>query len=72
MNGTPKTRQITTNLPTNLLQEACDVSGAGITETLIHGLSLIQRSKAAAKAAGLKGRFKLNVDLEISRERTRR
>ena len=69
--STPK-RRVTANIPTQLLQEACDVSGSGITDTLIQGLTMVARSKAAAKAACLKGKLNLEIDLEASRERSRR
>ncbi|GJL51647.1 MAG: hypothetical protein NPIRA01_28740 [Nitrospirales bacterium] len=36
------------------------------------GLTMIARSKAAVKAARLKGRLNLEIDLETSRERNRR
>ena len=69
MNGT---RRVTANLPVDLLDEACRATGRGITETLVTGLSLVKRTAAAAKAKQLRGRLKLDVDLEVSRERPRR
>ena len=66
------TKRITANLPDALLQEATAVTGKGITETLIAGLELVRRSRAHAKAAALRGRLHLDVDLESSRERDRR
>lgn len=72
MNIMTPTRRVTANLPTNLLKEACDISGTGITATLIQGLTMVTRSRAAAKAVKLKGKLKLDIDLEISRERPRR
>ena len=65
-------KRITANLPAALLDEATEVTGAGITETLVAGLELIKRSRAAAKARALNGKLDLDVDLEISRERRRR
>lgn len=72
MNISSRTRRVTANLPTHLLEEACDASGSGITDTLIQGLALVARSKAAVKAARLKGKLNLAIDLEASRERNRR
>ncbi len=72
MNTSTPTRRVTANLPTHLLKEACDASGSGITDTLIQGLAMVARSKAAAKAARLKGKLNLTIDLETSRERNRR
>ena len=47
MNGT---RQVTANLPIDLLDQATKASGKGITETLVAGLTLVKRSAAARKA----------------------
>lgn len=69
MNGT---RRVTANLPIDLLEGACRATGKGITETLVSGLTLVKRSAAARKAARLRGRLQLAVDLEVSRERPRR
>ena len=57
MNDAAQTRRVTANLPTDLLKEACAISGSGITDTLIQGLTMVARSKAAAKAARLKGKL---------------
>ncbi len=72
MNPIDKTRRVTANLPITLLKNACQVSGAGITETLVQGLTLVKRAGAVSKAARLRGRLKLDIDLEASRERARR
>ena len=63
---------MTANLPIDLLAGACRVTGRGITETLVAGLTLVRRTAAARKAARLRGRLHLDVDLEASRERARR
>ncbi|OGQ88641.1 MAG: hypothetical protein A2289_17035 [Deltaproteobacteria bacterium RIFOXYA12_FULL_58_15] len=65
-----ESRRITANLPPKLLEEACAATGKGITDTLIFGLELVRRSRAASKAQALKGRLRINVDLELSRERS--
>ena len=62
-------RRVTANLPAGLLEEARRVSGAGVAETLKQGLSLITRGAALTKASRLRGRLKLEVDLQVSRER---
>jgi len=59
-------------VPVVLLAEAQRVTGKGLTETLVRGLELVRRSAAAEKAARLKGKIRLDVDLEASRERSRR
>jgi hypothetical protein len=62
-------RRVTANLPAGLLAEACKVTGGGVTETLVHGLVLVRRTAAAEKAARLRGKMKLHIDLDVSRER---
>lgn len=65
-------RRITANLPGPLLEEAMGVTGKGITETLIEGLRLVRRVRACHKAMASRGRVRLSVDLDTSRERRRR
>jgi hypothetical protein len=64
-------KRITANLPSDLLEEAQEVTGKGITETLIEGLRLLKRSKAYERAMALKGKIRLDVDLDCLRERRR-
>ena len=63
------TKRVTANLPEELLEEAMETTGKGITATLTEGLELVRRTRAYRKAMDLKGRLELNVDLEESRER---
>jgi len=67
-----RTQRITANLPEDLLREAMQAAGAGITETLVSGLRLVLRSGAYERALALKGKLLLDIDLETSRERRRR
>jgi hypothetical protein len=62
-------KRITANLPRDLLEDAIRVSGKGITDTLIEGLEMVRRSAAYEKAMALKGKVRLDIDLEVSRER---
>ena len=67
-----RARRITANLPEDLLTDAMGVTRKGITETIVEGLRLVRRSKAYETAKALRGRVRLRVDLEESRERRRR
>ncbi len=67
----PRTRRVTANLPEDLLDAACEVTGEGITETLVRGLTMVRRAAAASRARSLRGKLRLDVDLEVSRERRR-
>ena len=65
-------KRITANLPRELLAEAMKVTKKGITETLVEGLRQVRRQSAYEAAMALRGKIKLDVDLEESRERRRR
>ena len=67
-----KARRVTANLPGDLLEDAMDVTGKGITETLVTGLHLVRRTRAYRKAMRLRGKVHLKVDLDESRERPHR
>jgi hypothetical protein len=66
------TRRITANLPETLLADAMKVTKKGITETIVEALQMVRRSNACESAMALKGKIRLDVDLEESRERRRR
>jgi len=65
-----KTRRTTANLPADLLKEAMHATGQGITETLIEGLTLVRRSRAALLAEQLRGKVQFDFNVKESRERS--
>lgn len=65
-------RRVTANLPGDLLDDAMEVTGKGITETLVTGLDLVRRTRAYRTAMALRGKIELKIDLDESRERPRR
>ena len=64
-------KRVTVNLPAKLLAEAQAASQGGITETLVEGLELVARRRAAEQALKLKGKLNLEIDVDASRERRR-
>jgi len=64
-------RRVTANLPAKLLEDAMEVTGKGITETLTEGLLALKRRRFGQRALALKGALELDLDLEASRERGR-
>jgi hypothetical protein len=72
MAGKQNVRRVTVNLPGDLLRQAEQVTGRGITDTLVAGLKLLAQRGAYQKALALRGQLDLHVDLETSRERARR
>jgi hypothetical protein len=67
-----RVRRITANLPEDLLRDAMRVTGEGITGTIISGLSLIRQTRVYDRAMRLRGKVRLTIDLNESRERRRR
>jgi hypothetical protein len=67
-----RAKRITANLPEDLLAEAMKVTRKGITDTLVQGLRLVRRTRGYEKAMALRGKVRLDLDLEASRERSRR
>ena len=59
------------NLPPDLLAAARAYTGKGITETVVDGLEMLRRRKAAEGLAQLAGKLRIEVDLDVSRERAR-
>ena len=65
-------RRVTANLPSDLLDAAREVTGGGITETIIEGLEQLRRRRFYERALALRGKVRLKIDLEESRGRNRR
>jgi len=59
------------NLPPDLLAAARAHTGKGITETVVEGLEMLRRRRAAEGLAALAGKVRIEVDLDVSRERAR-
>ncbi len=66
------TRRVTANLPGDLLDAAQDVTGKGITDTIIEGLEQVQRRRFYERALRFHGKIRLDIDLEESRGRRHR
>jgi hypothetical protein len=61
-------RKITANIPAELLERAQKATGLGITETLVAGLEELQRAQKRSALRSLRGRVKIELDLETSRQ----
>jgi len=66
-----KTRRVTANLPEDLLDRAMEVTGEGITQTIIEGLEQIRRRRAYEKFMALKGKIQLDINIDELRGRHR-
>ena len=67
----PATRRVTANLPSDLLDAAMEATGRGITETIVEGLTQVQRRRFYDRAMALRGKLKLSIDLDQTRGRRR-
>jgi hypothetical protein len=61
-------RKITVLLPTELINQAMSASGIGLTPTLRKGLELVAAKDVYRKLLALKGKFKLDIDLDELRK----
>lgn len=61
-------KKITVHVSEELLRRAQEATGQGITLTIRRGLELLAAARAYEKLRGLRGRVKLDLDLEQLRE----
>lgn len=61
-------KKITVHVSEDLLRRAQEATGQGITPTVRRGLELVAAGKAYEKLRSLRGRVKLDLDLEQLRE----
>jgi hypothetical protein len=60
-------KKITANIPAKLLARAQELTGLGITETLVMGLAELERSQKRSALRGLRGKVRFELDLERTR-----
>lgn len=61
-------QKITLHVPEDLLKRAQKSTGQGITETVRQGLRLVAARDAYRKLRDLRGKVKVDVDVETLRE----
>ena len=61
---TTKLKKLTLQVPNDLLARATQATGEGITPTIRRGLELVAASGAYQNLRLLKGKIKLDIDLE--------
>ncbi len=59
--------KVTVNLPTATLRRARGITGGGITDTIVAGLEALDRKQRRTSLRALKGRVRIQLDLEKSR-----
>lgn len=65
---TTELRKITVNVPANLLEDAQNYTGDGITQTITAGLERLASSRTYQQLLALKGSGQLAIDLDDLRE----
>ena len=61
-------KKITANIPAKLLARAQDMTGLGITETLVAGLEELERARQRSALRALRGRVKFEQGFEAKRQ----
>jgi hypothetical protein len=55
-------KKITANIPAQLLSRAQDITGVGITETLVAGLQEIERARKRSALRALRGKVRFELE----------
>ena len=63
-----KRRKVTIVLPEELLDKAQEVTGSGLTGTIVRGLELLASSAVYDKARQLRGKMRFSIDVATLRE----
>ena len=65
------TRKIATNIPSDLLDEAVQLSGLNQTQTLVEGLKELIAKKKRQELLSMGGRLQIRVNTDQTRKRIR-
>jgi hypothetical protein len=60
-------RKITVNVPADVLDEATNATGKGVTATVVEGLLELRKRQLRSALRGLKGRVHFSLDLAKTR-----
>ncbi len=66
-----KIKKISTNIPEDLLKKACSLTNLNQTEALIAGLKELIAQHDREAIVDMKGKIKLDLDIEDIRQRVR-
>lgn len=66
-----RVKKISTNIPEDLLRKACDLTNLNQTEALIAGLRELIAQHQRESIVDLKGRVRVDLDLDRIRQRVR-
>ena len=60
-------REVTVNLPADLLEDAVRITAKGITTTIVEGLHEVQRRDKRSALRQLRGKVRFQLDLDATR-----
>jgi hypothetical protein len=60
-------KKVTANIPAQLLARAQELTGLGITETLVAGLEELDRARKRSALRSLRGKVRFQLDLDKTR-----
>ena len=60
-------KKITVNVPPKVLDRAREITGRGVTETIVQGLLELDRQHKRTTLRTLRGRIQFDLDLEKTR-----
>lgn len=60
-------KKITANIPAKVLERAQEITGLGITETLVAGLEELERGRKRSALRMLRGKVRFELDLAKTR-----
>lgn len=60
-------RKITVNVPAEVLDEATRITGKGVTDTVIEGLTELRRRRMRSALRALRGKVRFELDLARTR-----
>jgi len=61
-------RKVTVNIPVEILEQATQMTGQGITSTVIAGLRELEKRAKRSALRNLKGKVRFKLDLDTSRQ----
>ena len=67
MPHTEQFRKITVQVPATLLEDAQELTGGGVTETITAGLEKLAASRAYRRLLQLEGQCQIDLDIDASR-----
>lgn len=66
-----KVKKLSTNIPEDLLRKACEITSLNQTDTLVAGLKELIAQHQRQSVRALKGKIKIDLNIDKIRQRVR-